>query len=144
MTAINGLTGDINWMYTGDATYDSASTSGAIGADGTLYYATSYYRLNALSSLGSPLWLFDLQASVPVATKVAGACSAPVLDPQSVVYTQCGAAYPYLYALYPSGSLKWQYYTSADAPSAKISDLAQSPFDLTLYYMSVFATLSRH
>lgn len=122
LTAMHPDSGRVLWERP-LGTQDHVFASPAIGADGTIYVATDECRLYAVSSAGAELWMFNAATS----GSTCAMRSSPAIGADGTIYvgTVDRTPRPVLFAVRPTGALRWTY-----TPSGMPIDVAVSEFDI--------------
>ncbi|PTX90942.1 PQQ-binding-like beta-propeller repeat protein [Opitutus sp. ER46] len=118
-------TGSLKWSNTYSG---PASSSPAIGADGTIYTRVADGFLYALDpATGNERWRYNVNATA------SGFYGNPVVGADGTIYQGSDDNDRYLYALKPTGSLKWRFATSSGVYGAPAIDAAGNVYFTTLY-----------
>jgi outer membrane protein assembly factor BamB len=122
LTAMHPDSGRVLWERPLGA-QDHVFASPAIGSDGTIYVATNECRLYAVSSAGAELWTFNAATS----GSTCAMRSSPAIGSDGTIYigTVDRTPRPVLFAVRPTGALRWTY-----TPSGMPIDVAASEFDI--------------
>ena len=122
LTAMHPDSGRVLWTRALGA-QDHVFASPAIGSDGTLYVATDACVLYAVSSSGDDLWNFDAGTS----GSTCAMRSSPAIGADGTIYlgTVDRNPRPVLFAIRPTGVLRWTY-----NPSGLPVDVAPTSFDI--------------
>lgn len=122
LTAMHPDSGRVLWERPLGA-QDHVFASPAIGADGAIYVATNDCRLYAVSSAGSSLWTFNAATSGSTCSMR----SSPAIGSDGTIFlgTVDRTPRPVLFAVRPTGTLRWTY-----TPSGMPIDVAPSDFDI--------------
>lgn len=122
LTAMHPDSGRVLWERPLGA-QDHVFASPAIGSDGTVYVATNDCRLHAVSAAGTEQWTFNAATS----GSVCAMRSSPAIGSDGTIYlgTVDRTPRPVLFAVRPTGTLRWTY-----TPSGMPIDVAVSEFDI--------------
>jgi outer membrane protein assembly factor BamB len=97
----------LKWKFT---TNGAVTSPPAIGADGTIYFGSSDFRLYAVNPDGTPKWAIGTNPAP---------FSSPAVGADGTIYI--GSNDGHLYAVNPDGTLKWKF------PTAGLSSVTSSP-----------------